>query len=115
MAVTWRTGILSFILITYFTVTSSMTLDLTELRNKVSKIKMNPRGNLWATGHFMGKKSIVDSSLTDPAHRDLDNPIRTKAVSPVHNAEDMREHIIQELKIVLHGQQKRDLDSGDNL
>lgn len=30
--------------------TSSMTLDLTELRNKISKIKVNPRGNLWATG-----------------------------------------------------------------
>lgn len=30
--------------------TASMTLDLTELRNKVSKIKVNPRGNLWATG-----------------------------------------------------------------
>ncbi|CAL8373964.1 unnamed protein product [Arctogadus glacialis] len=103
MAVACRTGVLSFILITYFTVTSSMTLDLTELRNKVSKIKMNPRGNLWATGHFMGKKSIVDSSIMDPAYRDLDNPIQT-------NGEDMREHIIQELKIVLQGQQKRDLE-----
>ncbi|KAF4111161.1 hypothetical protein G5714_008192 [Onychostoma macrolepis] len=41
--------------------TSSVSLDLTELRNKVAKIKVNPRGNLWATGHFMGKKSVVDS------------------------------------------------------
>ncbi|KAL1271428.1 hypothetical protein QQF64_030444 [Cirrhinus molitorella] len=40
---------------------SSVSLDLTELRNKVAKIKVNPRGNLWATGHFMGKKSVVDS------------------------------------------------------
>lgn len=40
----------SFILLAYITMTSSMTLDLTELRNKVSKIKVNPRGNLWATG-----------------------------------------------------------------
>ena len=46
----------------------------------------------------------------DPAYRDLDNPIQMNAVSPVHDAEDMREHIIQELKIVLQGQQKRDLE-----
>ncbi|KAK7176515.1 hypothetical protein R3I93_000676 [Phoxinus phoxinus] len=45
----------------YIPITSSVSLDLTELRNKVAKIKVNPRGNLWATGHFMGKKSVVDS------------------------------------------------------
>ena len=46
-----RAGLLSsFIFISYIAVTSSMTLDLTELRNKISKIKVNPRGNLWATG-----------------------------------------------------------------
>ncbi|XP_026122134.1 neuromedin Bb [Carassius auratus] len=45
----------------YISVASSVSLDLTELRNKVAKIKVNPRGNLWATGHFMGKKSVVDS------------------------------------------------------
>ncbi|XP_051551998.1 neuromedin-B-like [Myxocyprinus asiaticus] len=45
----------------YISITSSVSLDLTELRNKVAKIKVNPRGNLWATGHFMGKKSVVDS------------------------------------------------------
>uniref|UniRef100_A0A671XRE9 Neuromedin Ba n=1 Tax=Sparus aurata TaxID=8175 RepID=A0A671XRE9_SPAAU len=55
----------SFIFISYIAVTSSMTLDLTELRNKISKIKVNPRGNLWATGHFMGKKSVVDSSFME--------------------------------------------------
>ncbi|KAE8297288.1 Signal peptidase complex catalytic subunit SEC11A [Larimichthys crocea] len=41
--------------------------DLTELRNKVAKIKVNPRGNLWATGHFMGKKSVMDTFLLPPA------------------------------------------------
>ncbi|XP_065123882.1 neuromedin Bb [Paramisgurnus dabryanus] len=45
----------------YVSITSSVSLDLTELRNKVAKIKVNPRGNLWATGHFMGKKSIEDT------------------------------------------------------
>uniref|UniRef100_A0A3B4A0P4 Neuromedin Bb n=1 Tax=Periophthalmus magnuspinnatus TaxID=409849 RepID=A0A3B4A0P4_9GOBI len=46
----------SFILFSFIPVTSSMSLDLTELRNKVSKIKVNPRGNLWATG----KKCMFD-------------------------------------------------------
>nr|XP_055063877.1 bombesin-like [Misgurnus anguillicaudatus] len=45
----------------YVSITSSVSLDLTELRNKVAKIKVNPRGNLWATGHFMGKKSVEDT------------------------------------------------------
>nr|XP_057945293.1 neuromedin Bb [Doryrhamphus excisus] len=43
--------------------TSAVSFDLTELRNKVAKIKVNPRGNLWATGHFMGKKSVMDDPL----------------------------------------------------
>uniref|UniRef100_A0AAV2LUS1 Neuromedin B n=1 Tax=Knipowitschia caucasica TaxID=637954 RepID=A0AAV2LUS1_KNICA len=43
--------------------TAAVSFDLTELRNKVAKIKVNPRGNLWATGHFMGKKSVVDAPL----------------------------------------------------
>ncbi|KAA0723294.1 Neuromedin-B Neuromedin-B-32 [Triplophysa tibetana] len=54
----------------YVSVSSSVSLDLTELRNKVAKIKVNPRGNLWATGnamctlgHFMGKKSVKDTQL----------------------------------------------------
>lgn len=40
--------------------TSSMTLDLTELRNKVSKINVNPRGNLWAQGK---KNNTFDRTL----------------------------------------------------
>ncbi|CAL1595982.1 unnamed protein product [Knipowitschia caucasica] len=55
----------SIILFSLIPITSSMSLDLTELRNKVSNIKVNPRGNLWATGHFMGKKSVVDSSSVE--------------------------------------------------
>ncbi|XP_026072747.1 neuromedin-B-like [Carassius auratus] len=45
----------------YISIASSVSLDLSQLRNKVAKIKVNPRGSLWATGHFMGKKSVVDS------------------------------------------------------
>lgn len=32
--------------------TAAVSFDLTELRNKVAKIKVNPRGNLWATGRW---------------------------------------------------------------
>ncbi|XP_037103724.1 neuromedin Bb isoform X1 [Syngnathus acus] len=42
---------------------TAVSFDLTELRNKVAKIKVNPRGNLWATGHFMGKKSVMETPL----------------------------------------------------
>ncbi|XP_059358938.1 neuromedin-B-like [Carassius carassius] len=45
----------------YISIASSVSLDLPQLRNKVARIKVNPRGSLWATGHFMGKKSVVDS------------------------------------------------------
>ncbi|KAM6942978.1 neuromedin Bb isoform 1-T2 [Xenentodon cancila] len=52
-----------FFLFSYMSLTTAVSFDLTELRNKVAKIKVNPRGNLWATGHFMGKKSVVDTPL----------------------------------------------------
>ncbi|KAK7913648.1 hypothetical protein WMY93_013859 [Mugilogobius chulae] len=51
------------IFLSFLPVTAAVSFDLTELRNKVAKIKVNPRGNLWATGHFMGKKSVVDAPL----------------------------------------------------
>ncbi|XP_012930522.1 neuromedin-B isoform X2 [Heterocephalus glaber] len=35
-----------------------LTWDLQEARSHASKIRVHPRGNLWATGHFMGKKSL---------------------------------------------------------
>ncbi|XP_062327297.1 neuromedin Bb [Osmerus eperlanus] len=57
-------GFFTYLLIfSYISVTSSVSFDLTELRNKVAKIKVNPRGNLWATGHFMGKKSVMDNPM----------------------------------------------------
>ncbi|XP_072237318.1 neuromedin Bb [Leuresthes tenuis] len=51
------------VLFSFVSLTASVSFDLTELRNKVAKIKVNPRGNLWATGHFMGKKSVMDAPL----------------------------------------------------
>ncbi|XP_044086016.1 neuromedin-B isoform X1 [Neovison vison] len=36
--------------------------DPPEPRSRASKIRVHPRGNLWATGHFMGKKSLETPS-----------------------------------------------------
>ncbi|XP_049639260.1 neuromedin-B isoform X2 [Suncus etruscus] len=42
--------------------------DLLEPRGRaLGKIRVHPRGNLWATGHFMGKKSL--ESLSPPVLR----------------------------------------------
>uniref|UniRef100_A0A3Q3LU13 Neuromedin Ba n=1 Tax=Mastacembelus armatus TaxID=205130 RepID=A0A3Q3LU13_9TELE len=100
----------SFILIAYIAMTSSMTLDLTELRNKVSKIKMNPRGNLWATGHFMGKKSVVDSSFMESAFQDVNIPTETRAVRPVQRVEDLQALLIHMLKTAQQIKRKQALE-----
>uniref|UniRef100_A0A8C9Y9Q7 Neuromedin B n=1 Tax=Sander lucioperca TaxID=283035 RepID=A0A8C9Y9Q7_SANLU len=98
-----RAGFLfSFILMSYIAMTSSMTLDLTELRNKISKIKVNPRGNLWATGHFMGKKSVVDSSFMKSAFEDANVPSEVRAVSPLYRGEDLQALLSQMLKTTKH-------------
>lgn len=38
------------LLLSVVSAAAAVSFDLTELRNKVAKIKVNPRGNLWATG-----------------------------------------------------------------
>ncbi|XP_036271560.1 neuromedin-B isoform X1 [Pipistrellus kuhlii] len=38
--------------------TASLGWDLREPRSRAGRIRVHPRGNLWATGHFMGKKSL---------------------------------------------------------
>ncbi|KAI1904488.1 hypothetical protein AGOR_G00006150 [Albula goreensis] len=98
----YHLGLLSyFLLFSYISVTTSVSLDLTELRNKVAKIKVNPRGNLWATGHFMGKKSVVDSSLLESAGEPAMNAVQVGLNTEQH-AQDLRELISQEvLKIAL--------------
>ncbi|KAK2854294.1 hypothetical protein Q5P01_006955 [Channa striata] len=57
-------GLFTFlVLFSFVSFTAAVSFDVTELRNKVAKIKVNPRGNLWATGHFMGKKSVMDPPM----------------------------------------------------
>ncbi|XP_045680819.1 neuromedin-B isoform X1 [Phyllostomus hastatus] len=41
---------------------ASFSWDLPEPRSRASKTRVHPRGNLWATGHFMGKKSVKPPS-----------------------------------------------------
>uniref|UniRef100_A0A8C6NNB8 Neuromedin Ba n=1 Tax=Nothobranchius furzeri TaxID=105023 RepID=A0A8C6NNB8_NOTFU len=85
----------SFILLSYIAMTSSMMLDLTELRNKISKLKVNPRGSLWATGHFMGKKSVEDSSFLESV---IDNGNGAPEVSGVVRGEkNLQKLLIQML------------------
>ncbi|XP_068597978.1 neuromedin Bb [Brachionichthys hirsutus] len=57
----------AFVFLSFLPFTAAVSFDLTELRNKVAKIKLNPRGNLWATGHLMGKKSVMDDPLLPSA------------------------------------------------
>ena len=48
------------VLFSFISLTAAVSFDLTELRNKVAKIKVNPRGNLWATGksHLLIKFTV---------------------------------------------------------
>ncbi|NXQ48885.1 NMB protein, partial [Catharus fuscescens] len=81
-------------------------LDLAEHRSQAAKIKVNPRGNLWATGHFMGKKSITGS----PHLETPEEPEVPMVFSPSLRAlmEDIMELLTRELlKILL---QERLLD-----
>ncbi|KAM7103676.1 neuromedin-B [Ciconia maguari] len=81
-------------------------LDFAEHRSQAAKIKVNPRGNLWATGHFMGKKSVTGS----PHLESPEEPAVPMVFSPSLRAllEDMMELLIRELlKILL---QERLLD-----
>ncbi|KAL6468465.1 hypothetical protein MHYP_G00219890 [Metynnis hypsauchen] len=70
-------------------------LDLTELRNKVAKIKVNPRGNLWATGHFMGKKSVADSAPFPPEDDAAMSAIEA-ALNPKHvEPDDLYQEVLK--------------------
>nr|XP_020469017.1 bombesin-like [Monopterus albus] len=98
----------SFILIVCITMTSSKTRDITELRNKVSKNKVNSRGNLWATGHFMGKKSVVDRSFMESTSEGTLTEVRSGG----HRQEDLQAALIQVLQTVEQTQRKRVLEIG---
>ncbi|XP_072476091.1 neuromedin-B [Notamacropus eugenii] len=54
------------VFLAFLSSTSTLSLDFVEHRNKAAKIKIHPRGNLWATGHFMGKKSVEPLAFSSP-------------------------------------------------
>ncbi|NWX91515.1 NMB protein, partial [Nothoprocta ornata] len=74
-------------------------LDFAEQRSQAAKIKVNPRGNLWATGHFMGKKSVSSS----PHLESPDEPAVPTVFGPSLRAllEDMMELLTRELLKIL--------------
>ncbi|XP_043350190.1 neuromedin-B isoform X2 [Dermochelys coriacea] len=69
---------------------------------RAARIKVNPRGNLWATGHFMGKKSIGASPLLESPGDAAANSI-PMAFSPTLRAvlKDMKELLTRELLKIL--------------
>uniref|UniRef100_A0A672PT95 Neuromedin Bb n=1 Tax=Sinocyclocheilus grahami TaxID=75366 RepID=A0A672PT95_SINGR len=56
-------------------------------------IKVNPRGNLWATGHFMGKKSVVDSEQLptedDSTMKAMEAAVNLQQVEPADLYQEM--------------------------
>ncbi|CAM5144385.1 unnamed protein product [Eretmochelys imbricata] len=76
--------------------------DFAEPRDRAARIKVNPRGNLWATGHFMGKKSIAASLLLESPGDAVANSI-PMAFSPTLRAvlKDMKELLTRELLKIL--------------
>ncbi|KAJ1181015.1 hypothetical protein NDU88_006226 [Pleurodeles waltl] len=89
-------GLLAYLLVSAFiSATAAVSVDLSEQRNKVAKIKVNPRGNLWATGHFMGKKSIPDSPVLEYPEEGV--AMNSVPCSPALFLEDMKDLLIREL------------------
>ncbi|XP_012375536.1 neuromedin-B isoform X1 [Dasypus novemcinctus] len=61
-----------------------LTREPPQPRSLASKVRVHPRGNLWATGHFMGKKSLELPSLSQlgtAPHISL----RDQRLQPSHN------------------------------
>ncbi|XP_043933774.1 neuromedin-B [Protopterus annectens] len=101
----WVGFLFPLLFFSFVSVTVSVSVDLTELRNKVAKIKVNPRGNLWATGHFMGKKSLLETPLLDSPDSTMENDIHF-SLSPGLSMEDMKQLLTREvLKIAMQAQQ----------
>ncbi|XP_016376752.1 bombesin-like [Sinocyclocheilus rhinocerous] len=94
--------LVAFIMLFNISLSTAVSLDLTELRNKVSKINVHPRGNLWATGHFMGKKSIPSSQFQDSP---FSSKLPRNTMGESGSSGDLRELITQEvLKVALQAQ-----------
>ncbi|KAK6294331.1 hypothetical protein J4Q44_G00351610 [Coregonus suidteri] len=86
-----------------------VSFDLTELGNKVAKIKVNQRGNLWATGHFMGKKSVMDSPLLQSPDGQAVDAFEV-ALSPEQNG--MGNLFQDVLRVALQAQLREDTENG---
>ncbi|XP_038388021.1 neuromedin-B isoform X1 [Canis lupus familiaris] len=55
-------GLLLFALLAAAAGAAPLSWGTPEHRSGAIKIRVHPRGNLWATGHFMGKKSLETPS-----------------------------------------------------
>ncbi|XP_025856397.1 neuromedin-B isoform X2 [Vulpes vulpes] len=55
-------GLLLFALLAAAAGAAPLSWGPPEHRSRAIKIRVHPRGNLWATGHFMGKKSLETPS-----------------------------------------------------
>ncbi|ELW62832.1 WD repeat-containing protein 73 [Tupaia chinensis] len=64
--------------------TAPLSWDLPEPRSQAGKIRVHPRGNLWATGHFMGKKSLEHPSPS-PLGTALDPSLRDQRLQLSHD------------------------------
>uniref|UniRef100_A0A8C8STW2 Neuromedin-B n=1 Tax=Pelusios castaneus TaxID=367368 RepID=A0A8C8STW2_9SAUR len=76
--------------------------DLPAPRSRAARIQVSPRGNLWATGHFMGKKSVSASPLLESPGDTATNAI-PMAFSPTLRAvwEDVKDLLSRELLKIL--------------
>ncbi|PWA29179.1 hypothetical protein CCH79_00006170 [Gambusia affinis] len=64
-----------FTYLVFMSLSAGDSISLTERGSKVTKFKVTPKGNLWATGHFMGKKSVMDTPLLRSPEDQGVNPV----------------------------------------
>ncbi|XP_037553469.1 neuromedin Bb [Nematolebias whitei] len=83
------------VLFSFMSLTAAVSFDLTELRNKVAKIKVNPRGNLWATGHFMGKKSVMDAPLLPSAEDQAGASVEVNPLAEHNSLWELFQHFLR--------------------
>ncbi|XP_013883155.1 neuromedin-B [Austrofundulus limnaeus] len=91
-----RCGLLTYLLLfSFMSWSAAVSFDLTELRNKVAKIKVNPRGNLWATGHFMGKKSVMDAPLLPSAEDQAGDSVEVSLPAEQSSLWELFQHFLR--------------------
>ncbi|CAL8350314.1 unnamed protein product [Merluccius merluccius] len=92
------------VLFSVLSLSTAVSFDLTELRNKVAKIKVNPRGNLWATGHFMGKKSVMDNPLLSSADGQGVGALQAALQGPERSGDLVGDLVQEVLRVALQAQ-----------